>query len=76
VAYTQDDLAAVRAAIVKLATGQMRVTVSFSSAAGSRTVTYKSANLDELRKLEQEIADDLEPKPRSRTILTRARKGL
>lgn len=75
-AYTQQDLDNVRLAIMKLATGAMRVSVQFSSGSGQRSTTYKSANMDELRALEQSIVDALTTKPSSRTVLTRSRKGL
>lgn len=76
-AYTQEDLTSVKNAIIRLATGQQRVTVQFSSASGSRTTTYKSANLDELRALEQQITESLAGAAQpSRTVLTRSRKGL
>lgn len=77
-AYTTADLENVQRAIVKIATGSMRVQVSFSTTAGSRTVTYKSADLDELRALEQQIKESLSTTDRgkSRTVLTRSRKGL
>jgi hypothetical protein len=77
-AWTNDDLTAIRSAIMRLVTGAQRVTVSFSTTAGSRTVTYKSADLKELRALEQQISEALATTTsgKSRTVLTRSRKGL
>lgn len=77
-AYTNDDLIAVRTAILSLASGTRKTSVSFSSAAGSRTVAYGAGNLKELRELEEYIEGQLaeETTPRSRTVLTRSRKGL
>ncbi len=76
--YTPDDLAAVRTAILRLATGQTRVSVQFSSASGSRAITYKSVDLEDLRDLEAVIDDDINGtvSSRRRTVLTRSRKGL
>jgi hypothetical protein len=76
-AYTNDDLIAVRTAIIRLASGSRKTSVTFSSAAGSRTIQYAATNLDDLRALEELIEGDLSTStPRSRTVLTRSRKGL
>lgn len=74
--YTKADLLDVRAAIKALATGQSMASVQFSSAVGSRSITYRGADLAELRALESTIAADLGETARSRTMLTRSRKGL
>ncbi len=77
-AYTQTDADNVRAAILALSTGTRKASITFSSAAGSRTVQYANANLADLRSLLELIEGELEnaATPRSRTVLTRSRKGL
>jgi hypothetical protein len=77
-AYTTEDATNVRAAILALASGTRKASVTFSSAAGSRTVQYAAANLADLRSLLELIEGELaqEAQPRSRTVLTRSRKGL
>lgn len=75
--YTKGNLTDVREAIMRLATGQSKVSVQFSTASGMRSITYRGADLDDLRKLEALIVTDLGTEPtRSRTVLTRSRKGL
>lgn len=76
--YTTQNLKDVREAILKLATGKTMVSVSFASASGSRTVQYRSADMDSLRDLEALINDELNGSTatRCRTVLTRSRKGL
>lgn len=58
-AYTNDDLAAVKQAIIDLATGKRRVTVSFSTTAGSSSVSYGQADIATLRALRDEIQKEL-----------------
>lgn len=53
-AWTQQDADAVRAAIVKLATGAQVVTVSYAGPP-ARSVTYAVAQLPELRSLLAEM---------------------
>ncbi|TVU68070.1 phage tail protein [Cobetia crustatorum] len=78
-AYTADDLARVRQAVLDLATGQ-RVT-SFRTANG-KTLSYADADIDKLRELEQTIAAQVASashigrRLRSRTRYTTTSKGL
>lgn len=76
-AYTTEDRDAVKAAIIALASGTRKTSVTFSSQAGSRTVQYGATQLKDLRELLEMIEGELSPSnTRSRTILTRSRKGL
>ena len=74
-AYTADDLAQVRKAIIDLASGQ-RVTMVVHN---GRTVQYARTDIDKLRSIEREIASDLgraAGKRRSRTRYVTTSKGL
>lgn len=51
-AWTQTDLDAIAAAILKLATGERVTSVTFSD----RTVTFQSASLDDLLQLQAQIS--------------------
>ncbi len=57
--WTQADLDAVQNAILKLATGQQKASVSFSSAGASVSTTYTTADLPQLKALRAEIRDEL-----------------
>jgi len=73
-AYTTDDLAKVRQAILDLASGNRATMVTKDG----RTVQYARADIDKLRALERTIAADLQPTTgrRSRTRYTVTSKGL
>lgn len=73
-AYTTDDLAQVKQAILDLATGNRATMVTKDG----RTVQYARADIDKLRALERTIAADLQPAAsrRSRTRYTVTSKGL
>ena len=72
-AYTQSDLDSVRAARVKLAAGErvVRVTV------GSTTTEYQHANVEDLRLLERQIAEEVATVAGgARHVVVSASKGL
>lgn len=54
-AFTQQDLDAVNKAILDLVTGLRKTTVTFSSDAGNRSVTYQQAGLRDLKSVRSEI---------------------
>ncbi|VVS95346.1 gpW family head-tail joining protein [Desulfoluna spongiiphila] len=55
-AYTQDDLSAVQAAVIALATGKRAVRVVLTS---GKTIEYDTAGLDDLKTLRAEIQAEL-----------------
>lgn len=74
-AYTADDLARVRQAIVDLASGQRVTSVTHNG----RTVQYASADINKLRALEREIVTALQSdaqRTRTRTRHVTTTKGL
>ncbi len=74
-AYTTEQLAEVRQAIVDLAAGK-RVTMIMKD---GRSVQYAQSDINKLRSLEREIAADLQAQAgtrRSRTRYTVTSKGL
>ncbi|GHA85378.1 phage head-tail joining protein [Modicisalibacter luteus] len=74
-AYTADDLASIRRAIVELARGQRVTTVTHNG----RTVQYAQSDIDALRDLAREIALELKHaggRRRSRTHYVTTSKGL
>lgn len=73
-AYTADDLAQVKQAILDLATGNRATMVTKDG----RTVQYARADIGKLRALERTIADGLNRthSRRSRTRMTVTGKGL
>ena len=52
-AYTTTDIESIDAAILELAIGNRTTNITFSN---GQTITYASANLDELRKLRDFVA--------------------
>lgn len=66
-AWTQTDADAVRAAIVALASGTRAVTVSYAGPP-ARSVTYGTAQLDELRSLLSEMDRAVSASPKFRRI--------
>jgi len=74
IAYTEADLATVKAAILALATGQRVVTVT---AADGRSMTWAQSDMDKLRGLLSEIESDIASvSGRRRYVLTTTSKGL
>lgn len=72
-AYTSDDLAQVRQAILALAAGTRVARITFQG----KTIEYSgSGDLDKLVKLEAQIAARLSAGKRRRTRLTTTTKGL
>lgn len=73
-AYTPEQLAEVRQAIVALSTGQRVVSITQNG----RTVQFAQANLGDLKTLGREMADALQvgKRRRSRTRLVVTSKGL
>ena len=77
--FTQADLDAVRDAYRELITGKRKVSISFSSGGGSRSVSYTGADLEQLRSLQKTIADDIAKQNGASTSTTRysrSRKSL
>ena len=73
-AYTEADRAAVKAAILALATGERVVTVT---AADGRSTTWAQSDLDKLRVLLSEIEADISSSSgRRRHVYTTTSKGL
>lgn len=71
--YTTTDRDAVKAALIKLATGQQAVTVSFRD----RTVTYQATQIGEVRALLAEIIADLKSSTKgARRVALLTDKGL
>ncbi|GLT20524.1 hypothetical protein GCM10007938_43090 [Vibrio zhanjiangensis] len=61
---TAENLAAIQAAIIKLANGERTVKVEHTSASGSkRSVQYSEVSLPELRDLEYSMRRELNPIP-------------
>lgn len=71
-AYTTEQLTAVRQAIIDLTTGQRVVSITRNG----RSVQYAQADLTKLRDLEQTIAGSLRVGRRSRTRHAVTSKGL
>lgn len=74
-AYTTDELAQVRRAIIDLSTGQQVTRITKDG----RTVEFAAADLDKLRSLEREIIASLMPtkdRRRTRTRYVVTSKGL
>lgn len=74
-AYTADDLANVRQAIVELARGQRVTSITHNG----RTVQYAQSDIDALRDLSREIAIELKQtagRRRTRTRYVTTSKGL
>ena len=71
-AYTTDQLAAVRQAIIDLSTGQRVVSITHNG----RTVQYAQTDINKLRELERTIAGSLKTGRRSRTRFAVTSKGL
>ncbi|MFI0472960.1 gpW family head-tail joining protein [Halomonas sp. HMF6819] len=73
-AYTPDQLAEVRQAIVALSTGQRVVSITQNG----RTVQFAQANLGDLKAFEREMARAVaaDRRRRSRTRLVTTNKGL
>lgn len=73
-AYTEADRAAVKAAILALATGERVVSVS---AADGRSTMWAQSDMDKLRGLLSEIERDIASvSGRRRYVLTTSSKGL
>ncbi|MFI8748856.1 gpW family head-tail joining protein [Vreelandella lionensis] len=66
-AYTADNLAQVRQAILDLASGQRVTRITHNG----RTVDYGQADIDKLRSLERHIAADVSAQNRQRRSRTR-----
>lgn len=71
-AYTSDDLAQVRQAILALAAGTRVARITYQG----KTIEYGSADMDKLVQLEAQIAARLSAGKRRRTRLTTTTKGL
>lgn len=67
-AYTREDLKAVKRAIIELAEGQRVVTVSTAG----RTVQYAATDLDKLQALERRIESQLGGRRRTWRVITRS----
>ena len=65
--YTSADLAAVKAAIVQLATGARVVTVTYAGPP-QRSVEYATVDLDKLRALQAEIQREINGTPTYRRV--------
>jgi len=73
-AYTQDDLSAVQAAVIALATGKRVVKVMLSS---GKMIEYDSAGLKDLKQLRSEIQSELNSAAGKRRFFrTTTSKGL
>ena len=70
--YTEADLAAIRQAIIKLASGQR---VTQIRTANGKSVTYESTDLKQLQQLEAQLKKSLRP-PRRRLSYLVTGKGL
>jgi len=71
--YTAIDLTNVQAAIIALATGSRKVSLSI----GDKTLTYAHAQINELRVLRDEIQAEVnDTAGRNSFILTQTSKGL
>jgi hypothetical protein len=71
--YTSTDLTNVQAAIVALATGSRKVSMTI----GDKTTTYAQAQLPELRALRDEIQTEVAAAAGGRRfVLTQTSKGL
>ncbi len=70
--YTQEDLDAVNAAIVQLASGKTRVRVTYDGA----TTEYAQQDLDKLRSLRNDIRTELHRASRPPRFRIRTSKGL
>lgn len=57
--YTQDDLIAIKQAIIDLVTGVKVVKINFDNGTGRRDFTYQSVDLPQLRALKQEVESEL-----------------
>jgi hypothetical protein len=66
-AWTTDEVAQVRAAVLALATGARTVTVNYAGPP-ARSITYATAELDELRKLLSQMERSTNSAPRSRLV--------
>lgn len=72
-AWTNDDLQAVKTAIIDLIQGKRRTTISVAG----RSVSYTQVNLKELREMRDEIAASLvRASGKSRSIRIRGGKDL
>ncbi len=72
-AYTEENLADVQAAILALATGARVVSLSMAG----RTITYGQAQLNELKALRDDIKSDVDSTAgRAKYVLTSTDKGL
>lgn len=66
---TPENLKAVQAAIMSLASGQRTVRVEHTSASGSkRSIEYSNVSLPELRTLEFEMQQQLNPMPLMQSV--------
>lgn len=74
-AWTQEDVDAVKAAILKLATGERVVTVSYAGPP-ARSVTYHATDLASLRTLYSEMQGAVTAATGSSYRLVTTRKGL
>lgn len=66
-AYTADNLAQVRQAIMDLASGQRVTRITHNG----RTVDYDQADIDKLRSLERQIATEVKAQSQQRRTRTR-----
>lgn len=77
--FTQQDIDNVNQALKDLGNGKRRVSVTWSDSGGTRTVEYDKTKVEDLIALRDMMIGEFnanQPKPKSRSMLTRSRKGL